>query len=100
MGKPDDILGSITLLPDQFIKEGIDAELKLENTGHAGESFLKLKIKLGEEKPLEPEQKEEPQMPAGPLEPEQKEEPQMPECLPPPVVEEKVAPRGLCCWVD
>jgi len=77
-----DILGCVVLTPDQ-IKDGFENEVKLEKTGHTGDSFLKLKIKMGEGEEESQEQTEETRA-------------QDPACHPV-VIEEKSAPTRLCC---
>jgi len=76
-----DMLGCVVLMPDQ-VKDGFDDEVKLEGTGHAGESFLKLKIKIGDEKLQE--QAEDTQVEVPPSHPQVE-------------LDDKSAPKGGCC---
>jgi len=69
-----DMLGCVVLTPDQ-IKDDFQDEVKLERTGHTGDSFLKLRIKMGAEKLQEKA--------------DDTTDPQ-------PQVESKTAPTGLC----
>lgn len=73
-----DMLGSVLFTPDK-VKHGFDDEVKLEGTGHEGESFLKLQFSIGE-KSEEPA--EEPQEQLFPSDPEV----------------EVGAPKRWCCY--
>merc|ERR1712061_652548 len=76
-----DMLGCVDLMPGQF-KDGFDDTLKLEGTGHTGESFLILKIKMGDEK-LE-EKATETQVEVPPSQPQV-------------ALDDESAPTGGCC---
>merc|ERR1719361_392921 len=66
--KQDDVLGNVTLTCEQFIEAGFEGELQLENAGNT-ESFLKIKIEIGEKAMPEPEPvgEPEPDVEAGPI---------------------------------
>merc|ERR1712032_1582800 len=64
-----DMLGCVVLMPDQ-VKDGFEEEVKLESTGHTGDSFLTLKIKMGDEKLQE--QAKETQVEVSPSQPQVK----------------------------
>merc|ERR1712032_1250229 len=81
-----DMLGCVVLMPDQ-VKDGFEEEVKLKCTGHTGDSFLKLKIKMGDVKMGDEklqEQARETQVEVSPSQPQVK-------------LEDESAPTGLCC---
>jgi len=78
--KSDDLLGVVTLACEKFIETGFEGELQLTNAGNT-EAFLKIKVEIGEKVKAEPEE------PLPAVKPEPIE----------PIVETKVAPKGLCC---
>merc|ERR1712203_14515 len=48
--KPDDILGKMVLSHDQFLPDGLAAEMKLEQAGDGCEAFLKFEVVVGEKR--------------------------------------------------